>query len=114
MRRSNFRQAGPRKGSAQTEQRGPDPRPGYPPPMPELEIHAARLHVRLGRGAPERAQPQDVDLDVSVRFAALPAACESDELGDTVCYAKLIEQARELCAGREFRTVEHLAYAIGR
>jgi dihydroneopterin aldolase len=82
--------------------------------MPELEIHAARLHVRLGCGEPERARPQDVDLDVSIRFAALPAACESDELGDTVCYAKLIEQARELCTGREFRTVEHLAYAIAR
>ena len=82
--------------------------------MPDLRIHAARLHVRLGCGAPERALPQDVDMNVCVRFAALPAACESDELGDTVCYAKLIEQARELCVGREFRTVEHLAYAIAR
>ena len=82
--------------------------------MPTLEIPAARLHVRLGCGEAERAAPQDVDLAVVLHFAAPPAACESDELGDTVCYAKLVEQARELCAGREFRTVEHLAHAIAR
>jgi dihydroneopterin aldolase len=82
--------------------------------MPELEIRAARLHVRLGCGEAERAAPQDVDLAVRVQFAAPPRACETDELGDTVCYAKLVEQARELCAGREFRTVEHLTYAIAR
>jgi 7,8-dihydroneopterin aldolase/epimerase/oxygenase len=82
--------------------------------MPTLEIGAARLRVRLGCGEAERALPQDVDLAVRVAFAALPRACESDELGDTVCYAKLVEQARELCAGREFRTVEHLAYTIAR
>lgn len=82
--------------------------------MSVLEIPAARLHVRLGCGEAERAMPQDVDLGVEVRFAARPSACESDELADTVCYAKLVEQARELCAGREFCTVEHLAYAIAR
>lgn len=82
--------------------------------MPELEIHAARLHVRLGCGEVERAAPQDVDLAVRVRFATPPEACETDELGDTVCYAKLVEHARELVAGREFRTVEHLAHAIAR
>ena len=82
--------------------------------MSELEIRAARLHVRLGCGEAERAEPQDVDLAVRVRFAAPPTACETDELGDTVCYAKLVDQARELVAGREFRTVEHLAYAIAR
>jgi 7,8-dihydroneopterin aldolase/epimerase/oxygenase len=82
--------------------------------MSTLEISAARLHIRLGCGAPERAAPQDVDLRVTIRFGSLPHACESDELGDTVCYAKLVEQARELCAGREFKTVEHLAYAIAR
>ena len=82
--------------------------------MSELEIRAARLHVRLGCGEAERAEPQDVDLGVRVRFASPPQACETDELGDTVCYAKLVDQAHEVAAGREFRTVEHLAYAIGR
>ena len=39
--------------------------------------------MRLGCSAEERATPQPVDLDLAVRFAELPAACESDKLEDT-------------------------------
>jgi 7,8-dihydroneopterin aldolase/epimerase/oxygenase len=42
-----------------------------------------------------------------------PAACVTDRLEDTVCYATLIESARALCREREFHLVEHLAYSIG-
>jgi 7,8-dihydroneopterin aldolase/epimerase/oxygenase len=77
-----------------------------------LECNGARLWVRLGCGAEERAQPQAVDLDLAVRFAELPPACESDKLGDTVCYAELVEVARRAVAGREFHLVERLAHAL--
>src|SRR5262252_5450743 len=80
--------------------------------MALLESNGARLWVRLGCGAEERAQPQAVDLDLAVRFAELPAACESDKLGDTVCYAELIDAARAAVAGREFRLVERLAHEL--
>jgi dihydroneopterin aldolase len=80
--------------------------------MSLLEFRGARLSVRLGCGAEERALPQPVDLDVSVRFAELPAACESDKLEDTVCYAELIEAARARLAGREFKLVERLAHEL--
>ncbi|HTO69293.1 MAG TPA: dihydroneopterin aldolase [Myxococcota bacterium] len=76
--------------------------------MALLEFRGARLAVRLGCGAEERAVPQQVDLDVAVRFAELPAACESDKLGDTVCYAELIDAAREYVRRREFQLVEKL------
>jgi 7,8-dihydroneopterin aldolase/epimerase/oxygenase len=78
-------------------------------PMALLEVRGARLAVRLGCGAEERAQPQAVDLDLAVRFAELPPACESDKLEDTVCYGELVEVARGLVRGREFRLVEKLA-----
>jgi dihydroneopterin aldolase len=77
-----------------------------------LEFNGARLWVRLGCGDQERAQPQAVDLDLAVRFAELPAACESDKLGDTVCYADLVEAARAAVAGREFHLVERLAHEL--
>jgi len=77
-----------------------------------LEFNGARLWVRLGCGADERAQPQAVDLDLAVRFGELPAACETDKLGDTVCYAELVEAARAAVAGREFHLVERLAHEL--
>jgi dihydroneopterin aldolase len=80
--------------------------------MSLLEFKGARLEVRLGCGAEERARPQAVDLDVAVRFAELPPACESDKLSDTVCYADLIAAARAHVAGREFHLVEKLAYEL--
>ena len=80
--------------------------------MGVLEFRGARLEVRLGCSAAERATPQAVDLDVVVRFAALPRACESDDLSHTVCYADLIDAARAACVGREFKLVERLAHEL--
>jgi dihydroneopterin aldolase len=77
-----------------------------------LEFRRARLAVRLGCSAEERAAPQPVDLDLAIRFAAPPPACASDRLEQTVCYADLIELARQTVAGREFRLVEHLAHEL--
>ena len=77
-----------------------------------LEFRGARLDVRLGCSAEERAAPQPVDLDLALRFRGLPPACASDRLEDTVCYAELIEAARKLCAGREFALVERLAHEL--
>jgi dihydroneopterin aldolase len=67
------------------------------------------MRVCIGCTAEERAAPQDVDLDVAIRFAALPRACETDQLTDTVNYSDLIKIARDLSAQREFKLVEHLA-----
>jgi len=77
--------------------------------MPLLEFKGARLAVRLGCGMDERAQPQAVDLDLAVRFAEPPPACESDKLEDTLCYAELVELARAFVRSREFQLLERLA-----
>jgi len=77
--------------------------------MAMLELGGARLAVRLGCGTEERAQPQAVDLDLAVRFAEPPAACETDKLEDTVCYGELVELARAFVCGREFKLLERLA-----
>lgn len=79
------------------------------PAVTVLEVPALRLDVRLGCTADERRVPQAVDLALTIRFAAPPAACWSDELADTVCYAELASVARSHCAEREFKLVERLA-----
>jgi dihydroneopterin aldolase len=77
-----------------------------------LDIEAIRLKVRLGCEPAERAVPQAVEVKLAIRFAALPAACWTDELDDTVCYAALAALAREHCARREFRLIERLALEL--
>lgn len=77
-----------------------------------LEVPAIRLEVRLGCEAAERAVPQAVEIELRIRFADLPAACWTDELADTVCYAELAALLREHCAHREFRLVERLALEL--
>ncbi len=77
--------------------------------MSQLEFRGARLRVRLGCSEEERAHPQDVDLDLALRFPAPPQACETDALKDTVCYADLIDAARAHCREREYRLLEKLA-----
>ncbi|MBM4265636.1 MAG: dihydroneopterin aldolase [Deltaproteobacteria bacterium] len=77
-----------------------------------LTVEAIELDVHLGCEAEERRVPQKVRLGLRVHFEAPPAACWTDSLGDTACYAELAATARDFCASREFRLVEHLAAAL--
>ena len=77
-----------------------------------LDIEAIRLNVRLGCQPAERAVPQAVEVKLTIHFAALPAACWTDELDGTVCYAELAALAREHCAARKFRLIERLALEL--
>jgi dihydroneopterin aldolase len=77
-----------------------------------LEVRGVRFRACLGWSAGERARPQEVEVGVRLEFAALPRACKTDELSDTVCYAQLLECAERVCTGREFRLVEHLAHVL--
>lgn len=74
----------------------------------ELRFEKLRLLVRLGWGDEERRVPQPIDLSITIKFETPPAACETDHLDDTICYAKLSEAAREYCAERSFNLIERL------
>jgi dihydroneopterin aldolase len=77
-----------------------------------LRILRLELEVRLGCEAEERAAPQKVELDATLRFATAPEACRTDRLEDTICYADLAAVARERASAREYRLVEHLGQEI--
>jgi 2-amino-4-hydroxy-6-hydroxymethyldihydropteridine diphosphokinase len=74
----------------------------------ELFIDDLRLAVRLGVGADERSQPQDVAISIALAFSQKPTTCDDDDISGTVDYSDVCESLTRLCAAREFKTIEHL------
>ena len=65
--------------------------------------------VRLGCLAEERAVPQEVRFSLEFRFPDMPKGAVTDEIADTVCYAKVTSILQEHCASGEFKLIERLA-----
>lgn len=74
-----------------------------------LSIKQLELNVNLGWRDQERRQEQAVLLDVDIYYAAIPKACETDDLTDTVCYADLIEKIHQHTRDKKYKLVEHLS-----
>lgn len=78
----------------------------------ELHIHNLELYLNLGWRNKERAQEQAVLLDIDFYFPAPPKACNTDNLEDTICYAKLIEEIRTTISAKHYRLIEHVSADI--
>jgi glycine hydroxymethyltransferase len=79
-----------------------------------LRLTRLRLALCLGCSAEERATEQEVEVSVSVHFAAEPAACRTDHLTDTVCLAAVAERLRALATATSYALIEHLAFRLHR
>lgn len=77
-----------------------------------LQLRGFELSVFLGWPDVERATAQIVLLDMDIHFAEAPKACLTDQLGDTICYATLLQSLREHVALQSFRLVEYLGRDI--
>lgn len=77
-----------------------------------LTIKKLEFSLNLGWGEKERAQKQNVFVDIQLFFSKPPKACETDELSDTVCYDTLIQQLKNKIQAKEFCLVEHVAQNI--
>jgi len=77
-----------------------------------LLIKQLELSVNLGWRSAERRQEQPVLVDIHIEFPKPPSACESDNLDDTICYAKLVNELREKIIVKHYRLVEHLGLDI--
>ena len=75
-------------------------------------VQGFSFQCHLGCLPSERELRQEVRLSLDIRFPSLPRACESDQLEDTVCYAKLCQSVKGLTEGKSYSTVEHLALEI--
>lgn len=78
-----------------------------------MKFHALYLQdlvlaVHLGCEPPERMEAQEVRVSLSLRWPETPKAVLSDQLEDTVCYARLSQAIQALVEGREFRLIEKL------
>lgn len=77
-----------------------------------LEVNQLALPIAIGVSAEERSNPQDIFFNITIEFASKPLACESSDIGDAVCYAKLTEIIEIFCMNKEFHLIEQLANAI--
>lgn len=77
-----------------------------------LQINSLILNLHLGWTKEEKITRQRVLLDLDLRFATPPDACQSDKLDDTLCYAKLLETIRNKLDSVRISLVEHLAKYI--
>ncbi len=78
-------------------------------PHTALTLRSLELYINLGWQANERSELQMVSIDLIIRFAKPPRACETDDLTDTLCYAKLTQKIREKTAKKSFHLLEHVS-----
>ena len=77
-----------------------------------LQVLDYQLEVLLGWYPQERLQLQMINLSLELSFAALPVACQTDQLKDTVDYAQLVHKIENYCTHKEFALIEHLGWSI--
>ncbi len=77
-----------------------------------LEINKLRLPVVIGVEVDERSQAQEIEFTLVIGFSSIPKACHSDDVMDTICYAKLVDEIKAFCSVREFHLIEHLGYEL--
>jgi dihydroneopterin aldolase len=76
-----------------------------------ITIEGIELRGRCGVTPEERAVGQTLVVDVRLEPAALGAG-QSDDLGDTVDYGRLVDLVRGVVEGGEFHLLERLATVI--
>ena len=77
--------------------------------MIQLEIRELSLQLKLGSFEEERLKTQEVRVSIRFQFQTEPRATQSDQLEDTVCYAKLCEALRTELEKTEHHTIERLS-----
>jgi len=74
-----------------------------------LAINQLELHVHLGWHNDERSNLQKVLLDIGISFEQPPKACDTDQLEDSICYAKLIDKLHDYLKNKQYALIEHLS-----
>ncbi len=79
--------------------------------MDKIVIRGLKCELKIGVEAEERRYPQIclVDLELSLD---LTAAAQSDSVQQTVDYARLCQEVREVAGAREYHLVEAFADAV--
>ena len=78
----------------------------------KLSILDLRIWVHLGCTEQEKFNPQLVSLNIELYFKYLPEGARNDRLGDTVCYAAVVQKVKSFCQNKKFNLIEHLTTEI--
>lgn len=77
-----------------------------------LSLKQLKVPVYLGASREERETKQEIEINLDIMFYALPKACTTDQLKDTICYATLVDAIKIFCLKKPFRMIEHLSYEL--
>jgi dihydroneopterin aldolase len=77
-----------------------------------LKLDGLSLSVALGWTEPERSVLQEVNVDIEIGFFKLPTACQSDELGHTLCYDQLAQKINKMVIRKPFKLLEFLTHEV--
>ena len=76
----------------------------------KLELNGIDVECVIGERPEERVTPRRLRVDVGLEIP--DRAAETDELADTVDYAKLTEQIREALVAARAKMIEHAAKVV--
>ena len=80
--------------------------------MDRIIIRAARFPAHIGVTEEERAEAQELVLDISMAFNTRPAG-QSDDFSQTVCYTTVVDAVEQILT-RPFHLIEAVAEAIAK
>jgi dihydroneopterin aldolase len=78
----------------------------------QLQVCRYRLWLCIGCTEEERAKPQPIDVDVSIRLNNPPTGAQTDNLEDTFCYQRLLEGLKDMAQSTTFHLLERLATVL--
>jgi dihydroneopterin aldolase len=76
------------------------------PMIRQLNIANYETHIVLGNNEYEKHEKRKIIIDISLRFSEKVNACLSDDIDDTVCYAKLINFLEDKLQNAKFNLIE--------
>lgn len=78
----------------------------------KIEISGYKVVARIGCTLEERAFPQQLEFDITLKLSVEKSAA-SDSLSDTVDYVAVTDLIKKRCAEGEWKLIEKLASDMG-
>lgn len=77
-----------------------------------LSIKDLVIPIHIGVTDLERKNPQDISIDLELKFSEIPKGCTTDKIEDTFCYKNLCDELNALFKRKKFNLVERLTHDI--
>lgn len=78
----------------------------------QLNITNYKTHIILGNNPEERNDKRPIIINISLRFLRGNAACNSDDLTNTVCYSSFLNFLEKKLENNNFKLIEKAAQFI--